>query len=363
MEWCLVVLVVISRLIRLSLLGTDLNPLQSKFLALMKEIIYFILALAALIVTIHWTFATKWSDHEPIVGILVSIPAVMVTYENLPKPISWPSFRWLTDSFFRRVAEFLSSRIFLGNLAGVFYVLLMMYFTMTGFLRIYTNHGESIQLPDFIGLTKDIAIERAEELRFKVKLDSHYVHNKIPGEIHRQNPPPFTRVKEGRTLYLAYTLPYGVEVFFKPTTPNFKNAKLFLESEGIYVYNMENLVDDTQEEGTIVKAKLEGKIYSMADLQQNGIVIRQGKSIEFLVTAASQRTNTELPNLVCKTYAEAKFLLQASNFKIGDIQSIDEVSDASYIWKQDPVYSPDKLLPRGIEVDLYLKLSVPDDCQ
>ncbi|MDR1683229.1 MAG: PASTA domain-containing protein [Candidatus Symbiothrix sp.] len=76
-------------------------------------------------------------------------------------------------------------------------------------LKVYTNHGQQVTVPDVKGLQLESAtpLFTLQKLQYAV-VDSIYVKNKPAGCIIETVPPVGTHVKEGRTIYLtlnAYT--------------------------------------------------------------------------------------------------------------------------------------------------------------
>ena len=68
-------------------------------------------------------------------------------------------------------------------------------------LRCYTNHGESIEVPNFVGSSYKEALRIAKAKDFNVAItDSIYLEGKLPGEVLTQNPKAKSFVKEGRTI-------------------------------------------------------------------------------------------------------------------------------------------------------------------
>ena len=87
----------------------------------------------------------------------------------------------------------------IGMMAG----LLMLTFW---WLKCYTNHGDSVQVPSYVGMSFREAARKARSRDFGVAVsDSLYVPGKPPGEIVAQDPKTESRVKEGRTIYFTVT--------------------------------------------------------------------------------------------------------------------------------------------------------------
>ena len=93
--------------------------------------------------------------------------------------------------------RFITSAFFLKHLAlAVIIMFLIILLTMIS-LRIYTHHGESLKVPDFVGLSLEQAKSLANEnnLRFLV-IDSIYTSAVPRGCVAEQNPPASFKVRK-----------------------------------------------------------------------------------------------------------------------------------------------------------------------
>lgn len=258
------------------------------------------------------------------------------------------------------VWEFIKSPIFLKNLAAIFGFVLLIFILTTGWLKMYTDHNESIQVEDYVGMSVEEAVRKAKSRSFKVVVDSLYVAGNEPNVIYSQTPEAFSRVKENRTIFMVRTTAKGVPIPFKPTTDDFQGAKSYLESRSIIVNEPKTIFNARRAEGTIVEATYNGKTYPISQLRKDGIEIYQGESVDFVVyTRVSDYVG--LPNLVCRSFSEAEFLIQSRFLKMGVIHGNKEGS--AYVYKQEPAYVPDQSIRKGTTISLFLTSSKPDDCE
>jgi hypothetical protein len=71
-----------------------------------------------------------------------------------------------------------------------------------------------------------------------------------------------------------------------------------------------------------------------------------------------------IPNLVCKTYAEAMFIITNFNLNIGEVFGTNDADPGNYyIWKQDPPYDAELTLPPGRQINIYLIPERPVSCE
>ncbi|MCB0595728.1 MAG: PASTA domain-containing protein, partial [Phaeodactylibacter sp.] len=100
--------------------------------------------------------------------------------------------------------RFLSSAVFLRNFGAIAGVLLLFFLLATWFLRIYTHHGESLQVPSYLGMDLRDAERKARRQDFKLAvIDSFFDSSQIPNTIYQQDPKPLQRAKRGRTIYVS----------------------------------------------------------------------------------------------------------------------------------------------------------------
>lgn len=277
-----------------------------------------------------------------------AVPSDEAFFDKLKRTILIPSW------------EFLKAPIFLKNVAAIFGFILLVFILMTGWLRMYTDHNESIQVEDYIGMTVEEAVRKAKSRSFKVVVDSLYVPGNKPNVIYSQTPEPFARVKENRTIFMVRTTSKGVAISFKPTTDDFQGAKSYLESRSIIVNEPKKIFNARRPEGTIVEATYNGKTYPMSQLRKDGIEIFQGESIDFVVYTR-ESDYVGLPNLVCRSYSEAEFLIQSRFLKMGVVHGDQQGS--AYVYKQEPAYVPNQSIRKGTTISLFLTSTRPDGCE
>lgn len=282
-------------------------------------------------------------------------------HETITTPITDESF---IDKMKRVVItpvwEFLKAPIFLKNIAAILGFVILAFLLMTAWLRMYTDHNESIQVEDYVGMSVEEAVRKAKSRSFKVVVDSLYVAGNKANVIYSQTPEAFSRVKENRTIFMVRTTERGVPIPFKPTTEDFQGAKSYLESRSIIVNEPKTVFNARRPEGTIVEATYKGKTFPMNQLRNDGIEIYQGESIDFVVyTRVSDYVG--LPNLVCRTFSEAEFLVQSRFLKMGVVHG--DKQGSAYVYKQEPAYVPNQSIRKGTTISLFLTSSRPADCE
>lgn len=257
---------------------------------------------------------------------------------------------------------FFSSLYFLKNLGMLLAASLVLLFGTQIWLSFYTNHGESMEVQDFVGVKAEKAKSMAEARSMKVIVkDSLWRAGKKGGTVANQDPPAGSRVKENRTIVLntykyeeMYKLPllekssYRFDIYKKKLQDN--DVKLVQEKEEVF--------DAKQQAGTIVHLLYNGKILTDTELEKGIEIRKEHDAISAVITKRSSDF-IAVPNVVCDTYGAAEFTINSVKLNIdivGNVQSLQE----SYVYKQEPTSS--KSLRIGETVILYLTDGIPDGC-
>jgi beta-lactam-binding protein with PASTA domain len=231
-------------------------------------------------------------------------------------------------------------------------------------LRCYTNHGESLEVPSYVGMSYREAARKARSRDFNVQVsDSIYVPGKAPGEVISQNPEPESRVKEGRTLYLVVTK-NNPDIIKLPELVGSDDYDLYsrkLSRLGLKPRVFTRIPDPRLEPNTIVEVLYRGD--TITNKIRSGFKVEMGAAIDFVV---SERVtlNVSIPDCVCQTYDAAKFLIQASNLSVGAVVKDASVNDelTAWVWRQTPPFDPNGTLRVGEQVDLYITQEKPARC-
>lgn len=257
------------------------------------------------------------------------------------------------------VFSFGSSKIFLKNFAGVMGMLLLFFFITTTWLKCYTDHGEALHMPNYVGKNllevKDIAKKKG----FAVVVDSTYDNGIAPLTITDQHPKPESLIKEKRTIYLT-VVHKSVEMV---RLPEFNDeAALFIKNlKKVSVeFNRTMEMDTRVAEGTLLDITFKDK--SILDqLKDKTMEKIPANSKLTLVISKKGYGNTKVPSLMCKTTAEAQIILHELNLNENIIRdaTVTEKSTA-YVWWQDPAAgSP---IRYGQQVKIKIMQNFPDDC-
>jgi beta-lactam-binding protein with PASTA domain len=248
------------------------------------------------------------------------------------------------------------------SMVGVMTGMLMLTFW---WLKCYTNHGESVQVPSYIGMSFREAARKAQARDFGVAVsDSIFVPGEPPGQIVSQDPKPNSRVKEGRTLYFTVTK-NNPDILKLPSLTNGDDYEIYarrLTRIGLKPRIIARAADPGVGPNTIIDVLYKGDTITQK-LRNNSVPVEMGATIDFVVSEEVTLTVT-IPDCVCRTLGEAKFLLQTSELSIGRVivdQAMDD-EENGYVWRQSPKYDPNGTMRKGEKIDLYITLDRPASC-
>ena len=231
-------------------------------------------------------------------------------------------------------------------------------------LKCYTNHGESLQVPSYVGMRLREAAQKARARDFAVTVnDSMYVPGKPPGEIVAQNPAPHSRVKEGRTIYFTVTK-NNPDIIKLPELAGSDDYDLYSRKcsrLGLKPRIAARVADPRLAPNTIVAVLYRGD--TITPYLRNGFQVEMGATIDFLVSEQVTLT-VMIPDCVCQTYDAAKFLISSSNLSVGAVihDGTVENEQTAYVWRQTPKFEPDATMRVGEQIDLYLTQAKPAGC-
>jgi len=98
----------------------------------------------------------------------------------------------------------MTSPIVWGNLLAMFMMAILTCIGIWKGMEFYTHHGESIEVPQLVGLQENDAYYKLNQLELHgVVVDSAYNKNMPPGAILEQVPTAGRKVKSGREIFLT----------------------------------------------------------------------------------------------------------------------------------------------------------------
>lgn len=260
---------------------------------------------------------------------------------------------------------FLTAPLVVKNCLGLMGAFTGLFLLTFWWLKCYTNHGESLEVPGYIGMSFQEASRKARQRDFNVVVnDSVYVPGNPPGMVLQQNPAPESRVKEGRTIYFTIAK-NNPDIVTLPDLAGSDDYDLYSRKCSRLGLKPRILarVADPAEPNTIIAVLHRGD--TITDLVRRGSYkVEMGATIDFVVSEQVTMT-VGIPDCVCQTYDAAVFLITSSNFNVGTVYTDATVTDkeSAYVWKQTPDYTISGTMRVGEQIDLYLTQEKPAGCQ
>ncbi len=229
-------------------------------------------------------------------------------------------------------------------------ILVVLLFALMISLRIYTQHGKAIQVPDVRGLEEMQAGKMLEqaELRWEV-IDSVFSDSIPKGTVAEQIPRAGSKVKTNRKLFLIMNSKSARMVAMPDLNDlSVRYARSVLESTGlklgstIKVFSeFNNLVIGQHHNGVEIKA---------------GTPIEVGSTIDILVASGLSDETTNVPALEGMRLVDASELIRINGLHTGAVivpEDSDMNEDSLWVWKQLPE-AGSKQLRVGESIALWL---------
>ena len=224
-------------------------------------------------------------------------------------------FRFIVRS--DSIGHMIKHIVFIG-LAGFLLVLAFFYF----YLPVVTSHGESITVPDIVGLEYDDLEEFLTErdLRYEINVDSGYSSEYPPLSVLKQYPEYGQKVKENRKIYVTLNATNPPEVRMPNLVDgSLKNAEMVLESYGLI--RGEIIYEPDPAQNAVLDQLFEGESI------QEGTLISKGSQIDLVVGDGIGKQIFEMPEAIGLEIEEAKILILGSSLNIGEIIYVESGTD------------------------------------
>ena len=194
-------------------------------------------------------------------------------------------------------------------------VLLFTFFVI--YLPNYTNHGESVTVPELEGMHYNEleTFLEARDLRYEITLDSGFVADANPLAVLKQNPKPGTKVKQNRKIYITLNAE-NAPLIKMPGLVNtqLKNAQEILANYGLVRGDIVYVPDIGM--NVVLEQKYRGR-----DIKE-GFEIPKGSQIDLVVGDGLGNQSLPIPNLIGMDDTEAEFLILGSGLRMGNINFV-----------------------------------------
>jgi len=258
----------------------------------------------------------------------------------------------------KEIYSFLTNRKFLLNLLGLILFIAIVIWAVLAWLKVYTNHGQQLEMPDYIGESLVDAELSAEERTFEIIVnDSVYIVDKPGGLIQNQNPAGGSLVKENRKIYVTTTKFIADQVDLSDLSfygEAFNLMRASLQSKGIRA-KIKEFKYDPYTSNTILEVLYGGKTIISKSLNPEDLKLPKGSELEFVVST-QEGGNEVVQNLVGRSVGEAKFMLRRLTLDISYANDLGiEDTDAAIIVSQSPSADGATALPHGSAIQVTVK--------
>ena len=250
---------------------------------------------------------------------------------------------------------FIFSRSFLRSLIRIAGVWLLVLGGLWFYLKAYSRPSAIQDLPHLKGMQLVEVEQTLNSLGLEtIHLDSIYSRNGVPFEVIEQVPPPGSKIKSGRRIYVTTyrsTPPYekiGVKEGQEPGI-----ARVILENKGFEV--KEVLEPNVALVGRVIRIENnKGQVVSSEQRMPKGSVLR-------LVSGTTTKERVKVPNLMGLKLQDVRTKLMEAKLSLGLVEYASSVEDASdslkaKVLEQHLKPSASETVAAGTEIDLYLGL-------
>ena len=225
-------------------------------------------------------------------------------------------------------------------------------------LKVWTNHGEYLRVPDVKGKTFQEASTFLETQGFDVVVqDSVYYDTIAPTVVYKQFPDPDATVKVNRTIYLTINRASAPLI----DMPNlvgmsFRNAELELRARGLKL-------GDTTFVPDIAKNAVKDQLFDGSSIKP-GTKVSMGEKISLVLGAGIGNEEVPVPDLFGLPYPEALTLMEANGIDLFVVLDPDlKDTMAGFVYWQNPErWGDDRRLNRiraGQMIDIKLSAVRP----
>ena len=258
--------------------------------------------------------------------------------------------------------KFITDRPFWVNLLAAAVLGLLLIFFILQTLGWITKHGEYLTVPAVKGKNTNDAIKLLESKGFDVTIqDSVFTDSLARGIVIKQLPDADATVKVNRTVFLTvnrYTPPMI-------SMPALEGKSLSFATDLLQRNHL--VLGDTTYKPDFMKGSILEQQYNGQKIAA-GTNLPWGSKISLVIAGGLQDVQITVPDLIGRTFADAKAALEASGINIGAVIAKDAIKDtaAAFIYKQSPERFNDEKQPIYIHpgqlMDVYISqiLILPD---
>lgn len=218
-------------------------------------------------------------------------------------------------------------------------------------LKSYTNHGEKIETPNFIGVTVNEAEKLAKESNLVLVIDSVFMPEIKKGTIFLQNPIAYTDstkswVKSGRKIYLT-SVRTSIQMIPLPEVDG-SELVVIPRLEGRFKFKKNYTPGD---KGKVLKCEYKGKEVKTGDM------LPRNANLVLTIGQSNILSPVSLPNLYGMSLDEANIILSEKSLSVLALYNGCETKEdtaSALIVKQTPEFAAGKNILEGSEVVVVL---------
>ena len=262
----------------------------------------------------------------------------------------------------RSTGQLLISGYFWKNALAAVLFFVVCFFVLKFGLNLYTSHGSSTELPNFVDMPRTEAQALADDLGLSLKFEKGaFDPNRPAGLVVLQHPKPGVGVKKNRSIYLTVLSDEAPLIQLPGLVGNYDYTQYTTRLEktaDIRAKIRDRVYDPKLEENTILHFFYgDRKIDSEA--LKGGVKVPQGSTLEFVVSIR-QTGEVDVPDFRCQRFDRVEFKLDASNLLLGDV--LGDVSNRgdAFVVRTEPPRG--QSVPVGSKLNVYLSRTRPDGC-
>jgi beta-lactam-binding protein with PASTA domain len=245
--------------------------------------------------------------------------------------------------FFKSKTFFKTIGIYLVSLGGIIWLLL-------SYLDVYTQHGDSVNVPDFKGVqvSKLHDIASVNHVRYLI-VDSIFDTKIVPGVVIKQDPEFNAQVKEGREVYLYVSASLPPEIVMpKLVDRSLRQAITMIFSYGFRLGKVTFVADECR--NCVLEQRVNGKIANA------GKIVSKGGTVDLTAGRGLRDITARMPCLYGLTKNEAVIKLAESSLAAGNISYDSGKEDVrAKVYMQTPACgAKEQSVEIGSTIDIFL---------
>ena len=274
-----------------------------------------------------------------------------------------PTFKDRAIGTLKSLGRLLISGYFWKNALAALLFFVGCFFLLKAGLGLYTSHGQSVALPNFVDMPRTEAERIADDMGLSIKFEKGaFDPNRPAGLVVLQHPKAGAGVKKNRSVYLTVLSDEAPLIQLPGLVGNYDYTQYTSRLEktaDIKSKIREQIYDPKQEENTILHFFYGDRKITDADLKA-GVKVPQGSELEFVVTIR-QTGEVRVPDIKCKRFGTAEFMLDGSDLLVGEVYgNVSDRSEAFVVRTEPP---GGKMVPVGSKFNIYLAQRRPDSCE